>query len=124
MQKFRESAKIYYMPVWTLAELTKLHNAVYAKSRSVQDVRELYRQWGGCVRWVLEKPKKESENLLEDSVNASTADNLLAACKGWDDDNVASSFHLNFDINPYIPLHLLFYSLSRGVPSISGICFP
>ena len=76
------------MPVWTVAELNKLLNAVYAKSRTVQDVRELYRHWGGCACWVLEKPKKESEKLLEDSVNASTADNLLVACKGYSDDKV------------------------------------
>ena len=62
MQKFRNSGKIYYMPVWTIAELQKLLNAVYAKSRTVQDVAELYSQWDGCVRWVLDKPKKDSEN--------------------------------------------------------------
>ena len=90
MQDFRKSGKIYYMPVWTIPELNKLLNAVYRNSRDIKDVEELYRQWGGCVRWVLEKPRKESEKLLEDSVKASTADNLLAACKGYNNDKVSS----------------------------------
>ena len=79
------------MPVWTASELNTLFRAVYAKSRDVKDVEELYQQWGGCVRWVLDKPKAESERLLLDAVNATTADSLLAAAKGYNDDSVSSS---------------------------------
>ena len=117
MQRFRESGKIYYMPVWTVAELNKLLNGVYAKSRSVQDVRELYRQWGGCVRCVLEyleKPKQESEKLLEDDVNASSADDLLAACTGYNNDKVIA-FPVPFEIN--ILFHVLLWAFCFTVPT-------
>ena len=88
--------------MWTVSELNKLHDAVYKKDRAIQDVIDLYRQWGGCVRWVLEKPKKESEKLLEDDVNASSADDLLAACTGYNNDKV---------IAPPVPLKSTSFSV-------------
>lgn len=99
MQTFRKSAKIYYMPLWTVSD------AVFAKSRKPQDVREIYEQWGGCVCWVLEKPKEESEELLEDSLNAIPADKLWAACQVYNDDEV-NSFSCSFRLQ-----HPSFYVL-------------
>ena len=60
------------------------------------------------MRWVLEQPRENSERLLLDSVEASTADKLMAACIGSTDDAASSSpvssFLFNIVGSCYVPL--------------------
>ena len=88
IQAYVKSAKDYYMPLWEADEISKLWNANYRKKRIRRQVRELFSQWGGCVRWILEKPYEDSKNKLQEAVDGSTGENLLAACRGENDDKV------------------------------------
>ena len=123
MQAYRKSAKIYYMPVWTMSELETLFKAKYEGSRDGKDVWEMYRHWGGCVRWVLEKPREDSERLLFDSVEASNADKLMAACIGSNDDAASSSpvssFLFNIVGSCYVPLWVVRPSTLRAAEASS-----
>lgn len=92
VQEYIKSAKDYYMPVWTPAEISNLWNASYRNIRTVDNVKELFRQWGGCVRWILEKPFEDSKDQLQKAVDSSTGENLLAACRGENDENVSSYY--------------------------------
>lgn len=88
VQEYIKSAKDYYMPLWKGVEISKVWNASYRDSRDQDEVRELFDQWGGCVRWVLEKPFEDSKDKLQKAVDSSTGENLLAACRGENDDKV------------------------------------
>ena len=88
IQAYVKSAKDYYMPLWEPAEISKLWNASYKKRRHRGHVRELFSQWGGCVRWILEKPYEDSKNKLQEAVDSSTGENLIAACSSENDDRV------------------------------------
>lgn len=76
------------MPLWEPNEISKLWNASYRNSRNKDHVRELFSQWGGCVRWILEKPYEDSKDKLQEAVDSSTGENLLAACRSENDDKV------------------------------------
>ena len=52
--------------IWDRTEVSKLWNASYRNRRDRDEVRELCDQWGGCVRWILEKPYEDSKNKLQD----------------------------------------------------------
>lgn len=88
VQVYVKSAKDFYMPLWEPNEISKLWNASYRNSRHKDHVRELFSQWGGCVRWILEKPYEDSKNKLQEAVDSSTGENLLAACRSENDDKV------------------------------------
>lgn len=78
------------MPLWEPAEISKLWDASYKYIRPKSKVLTLLSEWGGCVRWILEKPFEDSRDKLQRDVDSSTAENLLAACRGENDDNVRS----------------------------------
>lgn len=78
------------MPLWEPVEIAKLWNASYKNSRPRSEILKLLSEWGGCVRWILEKPFEDSRDELQKAVDSSTAENLLAACRAENDDNVRS----------------------------------
>ena len=92
VQEYIKSFKDYYMPLWEPAEISKLWNTSYRYMRTERHVKELFNQWGGCVRWILEKPFEDSKNLLQKAVDSSTGESLLAACRGENGDSVTPCF--------------------------------
>ena len=79
------------MPLWEPAEISKLWGASYRKKRIRHQVRELFSQWGGCVRWILEKPYEDSKNKVQEAIDCSTGESLLKACRSGIDDKVNHS---------------------------------
>jgi len=68
----RPTVTIRYMPIWTWEEISKLWSKKYSTTLpDINQVLYLFYHWGGVPRYVLEKAKDKSQQLLLDQTIAA-----------------------------------------------------